>query len=120
MGVIMAIGLWPQSGSDAMHKLAYKDKQGSKINNMIENKHGVIHVVSDSKRGDIVYGGNVYDGRAIVDIDSNANRLDRVYMLALLHPRPKSVLVIGLSTGAWARAIQGFPDVDRIDIADQP
>ena len=118
MGVIIATVVWPLSGSDAMLKLAYKDKQGSKINHMIENKHGVIHVVSDSKRGDIVYGGNVYDGRAIVDIDSNANRLDRVYMLSLLHPRPKSVLVIGLSTGAWARAIQGFPDVERIDIVE--
>jgi spermidine synthase len=118
MGLTIVTILWPFSGSDAMHKLAYKDEQDSKINHMIENKHGVIHVVSDSKRGDIVYGGNVYDGRAIVDIDSNGNRLDRLYMLALLHPRPKSVLVIGLSTGAWARAIQGFPDVERIDIVE--
>jgi spermidine synthase len=118
IGLIIVTVLWPLSGSDAMLKLAYKDKQVSKIKHMIENKHGVIHVVSDSKRGDIVFGGNVYDGRAIVDIESNGNRLERVYILALLHPRPKSVLVIGLSTGAWTRAIQGFPDVERIDIVE--
>lgn len=120
-GVIMATVLWPQSGSDAMIKLAYNGNQykhGSKITHMIENKHGVIHVASDSMSGDIVFGGNVYDGRAIVDIDRNMNGLERVYILALLHPRPKSVLVIGLSTGAWARAIQGFPDVERIDIVE--
>jgi len=116
LGVIIVAGLWPPSDSGAMLKLA--DNHGSKIKHMIENKHGVIHVVSDPKKGDIVFGGNVYDGRATVDVDLNANSLERLYILSLLHPRSKSVLVIGLSTGAWVRGIQGFPGVERIDIVE--
>ncbi len=115
-GAIVIFGLGLASGPGAMLKLA--DSHGSRIIQMVENKHGVIHVVSDPESGDIVFGGNVYDGRAAVDVERNANRLERLYLLALLHPRPKSVLIIGLSTGAWARVLQGFPGVERIDIVE--
>ena len=63
------------------------------------NRHGVIHTVLTNV-GDFVFGGNVYDGIASVNLEINANRLDRVYLLALLHPHPQRVLTIGLSAGA--------------------
>jgi spermidine synthase len=81
------------------------------------NRHGVIHTVL-TKVGDFVFGGNVYDGIATVDLEVNANRLDRVYLLALLQPQPRRVLTIGLSGGAWVRVMQGFPGVERIDVVE--
>ena len=39
-------------------------------------------------------------------------------MVALMMPSPKRVLFVGLSTGAWVRAMQGFPGVERIDVVE--
>jgi spermidine synthase len=81
------------------------------------NRHGIVHTVANES-GDLVFGGNVYDGMASADVDRNANRLDRVYLLALMHPGAKRVLAVGLSTGAWIRAVQGFPGVESIDVVE--
>jgi predicted membrane-bound spermidine synthase len=92
--------------------------EGTGLHHFIATRHGVVHTSSAPAGGDIVFGGNIYDGRTSVDPDVNSNRLDRLYMLALVHPEPKRVLVVGLSTGAWTRALQGFPAVDRIDVVE--
>src|SRR5438034_114774 len=81
------------------------------------NRHGVIHTILTNV-GDFVFGGNVYDGIASVNLDVNANRLDRVYLLALLRPDARRLLTIGLSGGAWVRVMQGFPGVERIDVVE--
>jgi spermidine synthase len=81
------------------------------------NRHGVIHTVLTNV-GDFVFGGNVYDGIASVNLEVNANRLDRVYLLALLRPDARRVLTVGLSGGAWVRALQGFPGVEAIDVVE--
>ena len=81
------------------------------------NRHGIIHTVA-TDAGDFVFGGNVYDGIASTDVDRNSNRLDRVYLLALMHPGAKRVLAVGMSTGAWIRAVQGFPGVQSIDVVE--
>jgi spermidine synthase len=81
------------------------------------NRHGIVHTAFMGP-GDYVFGGNVYDGIASVNLERNANRLDRVYMLALLHEHPHRVLAIGLSAGAWIRAVQGFPEVERIEVVE--
>jgi spermidine synthase len=83
----------------------------------IANRHGVIHTARFAA-GDFVFGGNVYDGIASVDVDLNPNRLDRLYLLALLQPHPRRILVIGLSGGAWVRALQGFPEVELIEVVE--
>ena len=87
------------------------------ITHFVANRHGVIHTIT-TPQGDSVFGGNVYDGMATVDVDANSNRLDRLYMLALLKPDANRVLFVGMSTGAWVRAIQGFPNVERIDVVE--
>jgi spermidine synthase len=81
------------------------------------NRHGVIHTVL-TPVGDFVFGSNAYDGIAAVNLDVNANRLDRVYLLALLRPDAHRVLTIGLSAGAWVRALQGFPGIESIDVVE--
>jgi SAM-dependent methyltransferase len=53
-----------------------------------------------------------------IDVDTNPNHLERLYMVALMMQGPKRVLFVGLSTGAWVRAMQGFPSVERIDVVE--
>jgi spermidine synthase len=81
------------------------------------NRHGIVHTAY-TPAGDYVFGGNVYDGMAAANVDVDRSRLYRVYMLALLHPHPRRVLEIGLSAGAWVRALEGFPEVERIDVVE--
>ena len=87
------------------------------VTHFVANRRGIVHTVATAD-GDMVYGGNVYDGMTSVDVDTNPNHLERLYMVALMMPSPKQVLVVGLSTGAWVRAIQGFPGVERIDVVE--
>jgi spermidine synthase len=87
------------------------------ITHFVANRYGIIHTVAAAD-GDLVYGGNVYDGMTSIDVDLNLNHLERLYMVALMMPSPKRVLFVGLSTGAWVRAIQGFPGIERIDVVE--
>jgi len=87
------------------------------MNRFIANRHGIIHTAR-RQRGDIVFGGNVYDGMTSVNVDLNPNSLERLYVLALLHPDPKRVLFVGLSAGAWVRAMQGVASVESIDVVE--
>lgn len=89
------------------------------VRRVIENRSGIIHSLAAAKGGgDYTYGANVYDGRANVDPQVNSNGLQRVFVLAALKPEPKDVLVIGLSSGAWARILTGFAGVERIEIVE--
>lgn len=91
----------------------------AKVTNVIENRHGVIYTVHDDLHDvDLVYGGNVYDGAFSVDLVSNVNGISRAYLLAGLHPKPKKVLFIGLSSGSWLKVVSSFPDVDLIDVVE--
>ena len=87
------------------------------LTHFVANRHGIVHTVATAG-GDMVFGGNVYDGMTSIDVDTNSNHLERLYMVALIMPSPKQVLFVGLSTGAWVRAIQGFPGVERIDVVE--
>ena len=109
--------VFPLSPGDAGVLAALAHKGGTSITHLLTNRNGVIHATV-SPFGDFVYGGNVYDGIATVDVAQNGNRLDRIYLLALLHPHPAHVLVIGMSTGAWTRALEGFPGVETIDVVE--
>jgi spermidine synthase len=44
--------------------------------------------------------------------------IDRAYLFAALHPCPRSVLEIGLSSGSWARVLADDPDVESLDIVE--
>jgi spermidine synthase len=85
---------------------------------MIQNRAGVVHIVTDEKDGDVVFGGNVYDGRINLDVYRNSNLIHRTLAMSVLAPEAKRVLVIGLSTGAWLRLIQSFPSVEHIDVVE--
>src|SRR6202162_3378695 len=52
---------------------------GGSMTHFFANRHGVVHTALTAQ-GEYVYGGNVYDGMASVDVDKNQNRLERVYI----------------------------------------
>jgi spermidine synthase len=104
---------------DAISRIAVRPQSAdASINHVVQNKHGIVHTVRDEKLGDVVYGGNAYDGRISVDTAVDSNGLERVYILAAAHPTPRRVLVIGMSTGAWTRVVSGFPGVEQIDVVE--
>jgi spermidine synthase len=91
---------------------------GFSIGFLIENRHGVIHTLDHNTEGETVFGGNIYDGKINIDLIRNSNRVDRVYLLAALHPHPRRILVVGLSGGSWTRVLSEFPEVERIDVVE--
>jgi spermidine synthase len=67
-----------------------------------ENRHGIITVLA-STPSDIIFGNGAYDGKFNIDPLEDSNNIRRAYMLAALHPHPKRILEIGLSSGSWGR-----------------
>lgn len=88
------------------------------LRSVTENRHGVITIFEDTTGGDVVYGGNVYDGRTNLDLALNTNGLDRVALLGILKPQPRRVLIVGLSIGTWLALVRQFPDVEHIDVVE--
>jgi spermidine synthase len=109
--------LWTAAASEDDHRLV-RAVIGKPPVMVIENRQGIIHVMPGGEEGDVVLGGNVYDGRINIDLVKNGNRIDRMYLLAALHPQPRKVLVIGLSGGAWTRTLSLVPDIQRIDVVE--
>lgn len=112
---LLAFPLLQPVGSTLMHKLAAGSDH---ISVLIENRYGIVHSVANSDEHDTVYGGNVYDGKTNIDLVINSNMIDRAYLLYGLHPKPKNILVIGLSSGAWTRIIGAIPNVEKIDVVE--
>lgn len=84
----------------------------------VENRYGIVHLMRDDREGDVVYGGNAYDGRINTDYMRDSNMISRVYMLAAVKPQPKRILVLGMSGGSWTRVLQSFPGAERIDVLE--
>ncbi|WP_295389125.1 methyltransferase domain-containing protein [uncultured Thiodictyon sp.] len=88
---------------------------GSRIEHVVQNRHGIIYTATaPDGEPDWVFGGNVYDGRVAVDMQENINGLERPLVLLAVHPQPHRVLVIGLSTGAWARILSASPRIKEL------
>jgi len=91
--------------------------QGRNLIAIIENRHGIITI--DKGYGeDIIYGGNVYDGRTNTSLLKNTNNIHRLVLLSALRPNPQRVLMIGLSIGSWLQIVRNFPGVEHIDVIE--
>jgi spermidine synthase len=97
-------------------RLLYKGtyKSGMRFAAVVENRNGAIAV----DQSGTVYGGGAYDGRFDTDLVHDTNGLVRAFALAGLHPSPKDVLIIGLSSGSWAQVIANDPDIQHITIVE--
>lgn len=103
-----------------LFKTFYNSQMG--FSDQVENRSGVIGVYPDNHNYGyptrVVYGGGVYDGQINTDILHDSNGLIRVYAISGLHPKPASVLIIGLATGAWAQVVANDPNVHDITIVE--
>jgi spermidine synthase len=97
--------------------LAQRMKE-TEITRFLENRHGIITIYGGAEQGDLVYGGNVYDGRTNLDPVINSNLINRALILSALQPKPQRALMIGLSTGAWLKLLTGFPNLGAIDVVE--
>jgi len=88
------------------------------IKKIIETKQGIITLYQGPKADDLVFGGNVYDGRVNLDPLHNSNGIDRILILSALHEKPEHVLMIGLSIGTWLKLITSFPSIKDIDVVE--
>lgn len=88
-----------------------------KFEHIVENRSGII-TVEKTDKGDVFYGGGAYDGAINTNPLNHSNRIERAYMVAALHPLPKKVLMIGLSTGSWAQVLADFEKIDELVIVE--
>ncbi|HYM95038.1 MAG TPA: hypothetical protein VET23_12910 [Chitinophagaceae bacterium] len=91
--------------------------KNKKFEYIVQNKSGIITVEKTSK-GDVFYGGGAYDGAINTNLLNPVNIISRAYMVAALHPAPSRVLMIGLSTGSWAKVLADFSKIKELVIIE--
>ena len=79
-----------------------------------ESRSGIVTIKTDGR----VYGSGIYDGKISTSLVPDRNGVTRVYSMSALHPAPKRVLEIGLSTGAWAQIIANHPQVEHLTVVE--
>jgi predicted membrane-bound spermidine synthase len=89
-------------------------RPGERFAHVVETRSGVITVNAQGQ----IFGGGIYDGAFNTDLHDDKNAIIRCYALAALHPAPRDVLMIGLSSGSWATVIANNPAVERFTIVE--
>ena len=102
--------------SGMYERLLFKElfHRGMAFTDLVENRSGVIAVDAH----DTVYGGGVYDGHFNIDPMNDTNGIFRAYAIPALHPDPRDVLIIGLSSGSWAQILTNDPQVENVTIVE--
>jgi len=119
LGAVAALGIPAASGAlfDRFYEHLLANSvvnRGAEFIDTVENRSSVINVDGDL----YVYGGGVYDGRIAIDLMNDQNGLVRPFALSLFHPKPETVLMVGLATGAWAQVIASHPQVKHVTIIE--
>jgi spermidine synthase len=91
-----------------------KYEKGMEFGHTDESRHGVITVTKDGG----IYGGGMYDGRFNTSFLDNSNLISRAYALAGMHPAPKRVLMVGLSSGSWAQVVAALPGLEKMTVVE--
>jgi spermidine synthase len=81
---------------------------------LVENRNGVIGVTKE----DAVYSGGVYDGYFRIDPNHDSNLIVRALTLSAIHPAPKRMLMIGLSSGSWGQVFANHPQLESLDVVE--
>jgi spermidine synthase len=87
---------------------------GEPFAQVVETRSGVVTVTRDGR----VFGGGAYDGGMNLDPVADTNGILRAYALAVLHPEPRDVLMIGLGSGAWALATATHPGLRKLTVVE--
>ncbi len=81
---------------------------------MLQNRSGIIAVDQEDR----VFGSGAYDGGMNVNPKSDLNKPDRAYIVGALHPNPEKVLMIGLSSGSWAKILSDYSKIKELTIIE--
>jgi spermidine synthase len=81
---------------------------------VVEGRSGTVAVTRDG----VVFGTGVYDGAYNVDLVHDRNGIHRAFLIAALHPEPRDVLVIGLSSGSWVQILASAPRVEHLTVVE--
>lgn len=117
LACVAASGLASKPLFDQLYeRLLFKEKftRDTHLAEVLENRHGVITVDKD----DLIYGGGAYDGAFNVSLLDDRNRIERALAVAVLHPQPKQMLMIGLSSGSWAQELVNLPGLEHLTIVE--
>ncbi len=82
---------------------------GQRFADVVETRSGVITVTQDG----VVYGGGAYDGSINTTLTDDRNHVVRIYAALAMHPHPRKVIMIGLSSGSWAQIIANDTQVEH-------
>lgn len=115
--VATALALWAMP-RDAHWLLQQVRTSGLEAKAIYENRYGVVALVAGGTSGDVVYGGNVYDGMTNTNLLVNSNGLHRLALMSVLQPQPRRVLMVGMSIGSWLAVVRRFPGVEHIDVIE--
>jgi spermidine synthase len=112
----IAIAIWPRLYDRFYEKLILKNEYtGEPFAEIVETKSGVITVAQDGT----VYGGGAYDGVLNTSlVKEDLNGIARAYIVGALHPAPRQVLMVGLSSGSWAQVVAHLPGVEHVTIIE--
>jgi spermidine synthase len=86
----------------------------SAFREVVENRNGVIAV----DENDVVYGGGIYDGAFKIDPLNDTNNIFRAFAVAAIHPNPRHVMVIGLSSGSWTQVLVNNQHVQETTVVE--
>jgi spermidine synthase len=113
---LLAVRLASPSFDGLYEKLTFGSRPDARIAfaRIVENRNGVISVTRD----DAVFGGGVYDGYFRIDPGHDANLIIRALVLSAIHPSPKRILMIGLSSGSWGQVFANHPQVESLDVVE--
>ena len=121
VGGVVALGVVAMAVSPALfgqlyERLLYKNTFTDETHfvQVVENRHGVIAVNKYAQ----VYGGGAYDGAFNVSLVDDKNVVERAFAVGALHPHPREVLMIGLSSGSWAQIVSHLPEVEHLTIVE--
>jgi SAM-dependent methyltransferase len=112
----LAVATLPGASAGLLERLLWKTAAPAHapFARVVENRTGILAVDETGT----VYGHGMYDGRFNVDVVNDTNGILRAYSLALFHPAPRRVLMIGLSSGSWAQVIANHPAVERLTVVE--
>ena len=117
---VAALLIFPVAYGRMMDRLYFKHEYDPKVSfrPLIQTRSGLVGAVPRPDGRDTVVGGGVYDGNFSIDLALDMNKISCAYLVPALHPEPKRILVIGLSSGSWTSVLLNHPAVETMDIVE--
>jgi spermidine synthase len=115
--VLVFILLQPALYTHFLEHIHYQSAYGPDKNfkHEFHNRSGSITVDKEDR----FFGSGAYDGAINTDPwVFNINSVDRAYMVASIHRAPEKVLMIGLSTGSWAKVLADYDQIKELTIVE--